>query len=47
MGLIRTPYFASGGAVAPNSKKQRQQAQVIAALTGGTLKGPPEGTTLS
>lgn len=39
VGLIRKSlYFASGGAVAPNSKKQRQQAKMIAALTGGDVK---------
>jgi hypothetical protein len=37
MGLIRKSlYLGTGGVVAPNSKKQRQQKQVLAALQGAT-----------
>ena len=37
MGLIRKSLFAaSGGLVAPNSKKQRRQLQILAAMQGAT-----------
>lgn len=39
MGLIRKSlYLGTGGLVAPNSKKQRQQAQILAAMQGATPK---------
>lgn len=39
VGLIRKSlYLASGGIVAPNSKKQRRQAQILAALQGRSPK---------
>jgi hypothetical protein len=37
MGLIRKSLFlGTGGLVAPNSKKQRQQKQMLAAMQGAT-----------
>jgi hypothetical protein len=41
MGLIRKSlYLGTGGLVAPNSKKQRQQKQVLAAMRTPTANIP-------